>query len=402
MPRRKPAGWPKLMVAKRLRSGNVAYYWDAPTWAKRNGCPVAGEALGTDYAVAKQRCDEVINPQFDAWRTHGEVAATQGRPLPGSFDWMVSIYKTHPKYNKKPAKTRKSYDSVLRLVSKHALKDGRAFGSLSLSSITPGVTDRLFEKLKDKGDGSERTRTGVLAMRVCQRAWNVAWRDKPGVVPAINPFAKMDLEYEAKLTRPVSHAELVKFVEAADKVGESSIGTAAMIAFHWLQREEDVLTRLSWTHYRPADAPEIARIFHHKTRQLVDLPLFDDDGTALWPDLMERLDATPRRGTLIVIRDKLDHRRKVHLPWKEDYFRHRVATIRAAAGIDPAAKFMGLRHGGNTEGADADLTDAQLRALSGHRTANMTVIYARETMKQRRAGARKRLEARTKGGNLSE
>ena len=167
-------------------------------------------------------------------------------------------------------------------------------------------------------------------------------------------------------------------------------------------REEDVLTRLSWTHYRPADAPEIARIFHHKTRQLVDLPLFDDDGTALWPDLMERLDATPRRGTLIVIRDKLDHRRKVHLPWKEDYFRHRVATIRAAAGIDPAAKFMGLRHGGNTEGADADLTDAQLRALSGHRTANMTVIYARETMKQRRAGARKRLEARTKGGNLSE
>ena len=390
------------MVAKRLKSGVVAYYWDAPTWARRNGCPVAGEALGMDYALAKQRCDEVLNPQFDAWRTHGEVAATQGRPLPSSFDWTVAIYKTHPKYKKKPAKTRKSYDLVLSLVSKHALKDGRTFGSLSLSSITPGVTDRLFEKLKVKGDGGERTRTAVLAMKVCQRAWNVAWRDKPGEVPAINPFAKMDLEYEAKLTRPVSHAELVKFVEAADKEGESSIGTAAMIAFYWLQREEDILTRLSWAHYRPADAPHVARIFHHKTRQLVDLPLFDDDGTTLWPDLMERLDATARRGTLIVIRDKLDRRRKVHLPWKEDYFRHRVATIRAAAGINPAAKFMGLRHGGNTEGADADLTDAQLRALSGHRTANMTVIYARETMKQRRAGARKRLDARTKGGNLSE
>lgn len=67
-----------------------------------------------------------------------------------------------------------------------------------------------------------------------------------------------------------------------------------------------------------------------------------------------------------------------------------------------AAKFMGLRHGGNTEGADADLTDAQLRALSGHRTANMTVIYARQTMKQRRAGARKRLAARTKTDDLSE
>ena len=390
------------MVPKRLKSGAVAYYWDAPTWAKRNGCPIAGEALGREYAVAKQRCDEVLNPQFDAWRTRGELGANRNRPLPTSFDWMVAIYKTHPKYTKKPAKTRKSYDLALRLVSKHVLKDGRTFGSLPLSSITPGATDRLFEKLKVKDDGIERRRTAVLAMRVCQRAWNVAWRDKSGQIPNINPFTKMDLEYEAKPTRPVSHAELIKFVQAADKLGESSIGTAAMIAFYWLQREGDILTRLGWTHYRPVDAPNIVRIFHHKTRKLVDLPLFDDDGTTLWPDLMARLDASDKRGTLIVTRDKLDRRRKVHLPWREDYFRHRVATIRSDAGIDPAAKFMGLRHGGNTEGADAGLTDAQLRALSGHKTANMTVIYARETMKQRRAGARKRLEARTKGGNLSE
>lgn len=51
------------------------------------------------------------------------------------------------------------------------------------------------------------------------------------------------------------------------------------------------------------------------------------------------------------MRDKPDRRLKVHLPWKEDYFRHCVAKIRAAAGIDADAKFMGLRHGGNTEGA---------------------------------------------------
>jgi hypothetical protein len=75
---------------------------------------------------------------------------------------------------------------------------------------------------------------------------------------------------------------------------------------------------------------------------------------------------------LIVIRDALDRRRKIHLPWKKDYFRHCVADIRTAAGIDPDVKFMGLRHGGNTEGGDAGLTDAQLRALSGHKTEGMT------------------------------
>ena len=121
-----------------------------------------------------------------------------------------------------------------------------------------------------------------------------------------------------------------------------------------------------------------------------------------WPELMVRLDGATRRGTLIVMRDKLDRKRKIYLPWKEDYFRHRVAKIRAAAGIHVSAKFMGLRHGGNTEGADAGLTDPQLRALSGHRNPNMTVLYAKQTMKQRRQGARKRLEQRTKGGNLSK
>jgi hypothetical protein len=63
---------------------------------------------------------------------------------------------------------------------------------------------------------------------------------------------------------------------------------------------------------------------------------------------------------------------------------------------------MGLRHGGNTEGADADLTDAQLRTLSGHKTPAMTILYAKQTMKQRREGARKRLATRTKRVNLSE
>ena len=56
-------------------------------------------------------------------------------------------------------------------------------------------------------------------------------------------------------------------------------------------------------HYKPSDAPHIARIFHHKTGELVEVPLYDFDGTVLWSKLMDRLDAAPRRGTLIVTRD---------------------------------------------------------------------------------------------------
>jgi hypothetical protein len=402
MPRRKPLGWPRYMVARRLRSGATAYYWVIPTWAKKTGCILGVEALGTDYADATKRCDELLNPQFDAWRKGAAIALSTDQAFTGSFDWMVAVYKSSPLYSKLPRKTRKSYDAALRLASEHTLKDGRKFGMLSLSSITPGVADRLFAKLKERPDGAERVRTAILSVTVCKRAWNVARRDKPKIVPWINPFDKIELNYEPKPTRPVTHYELLRFVKAADNEGEHSLGTAAMIAYYWLQREEDIILRLSWNHYRPVESPDVARIFHYKTRKLVDIPLYDEDGTVLWPELMARLDAAPRNGTLIITRDRPDRRRKVHLPWKEDHFRHRVAAIRNAGGIDSGVKFMGLRHGGNTEAGDADLTDAQIRALSGHKTAAMTALYTKVTMRQRRTGARKRLEARTKGENLSK
>jgi hypothetical protein len=299
------------MVARRLKLGATAYYWVLPTWAKKNGCVLNIEALGTDYANAKKRCDELLNPQFDAWRKCEEIALHPHQVIPGSFDWMITVYKSSPLYRKLPPKTRRSYDSALRLASQHTLKDGRKFGALSLNSVTPGAADRLFARLRERPDGGERVRTAVLSVTVCKRAWNIARRDNPKIVPWINPFDKMELTYEPKQTRPVTHDELLRFVKAADDVGDCSLGTAAMIAYYWLQREEDIISRLSWNHYRPVDSPHVARIFHHKTREPVDIPLYDEDGTVLWPELMERLDAAPRTGTLIVTRDRLDRRRKV-------------------------------------------------------------------------------------------
>src|SRR5262249_61559900 len=127
--------------------------------------------------------------------------------------------------------------------------------------------------------------------------------------PAENHSAAVDMEsYRAKRARAARHDELLRFVRAADDAGEASIGTAAMIAFYWLQRETDIIGRLSWSqHYRPVENPNIARIYHHKTRELVEMPLYDEDGTILWPELMARLDTTTRRGTLIAIRTDPHH-----------------------------------------------------------------------------------------------
>jgi hypothetical protein len=61
-----------------------------------------------------------------------------------------------------------------------------------------------------------------------------------------------------------------------------------------------------------------------------------------------------------------------------------------------------FRHGGFTEGADYDLSDAELRAAGRHRSARQLPTYAKRTRKQLIAGAQKRRADRTKQAGLSE
>ncbi len=248
MPRRKPLGWPKYMVAKRLSGGSTAYYWRAPTWALRKGCPVGAEALGEDYADAKRRCDEVLNPQFQAWRGEGD-SSIQYKTKTGTFDWLVAAYRQTERYARLPAGTKTDYDRALSIVAEHTLKDGRRFGALTLSSITPDVADRIHARVVEGGRGG-RYRTAKLSMDVCRRAWKIAYRSNPKIVPADNPFAGMGIPYSPRVTRAASGVELTQFVAKADAMGYRSVGTAAMIAFYWLPREEDIFTRLSWSDYR--------------------------------------------------------------------------------------------------------------------------------------------------------
>lgn len=56
------------------------------------------EALGGDYAIAKRKCDDVLNPHYKAWLTNGEADLSAPRAPSGTWDWMVGVYKTSPKY----------------------------------------------------------------------------------------------------------------------------------------------------------------------------------------------------------------------------------------------------------------------------------------------------------------
>ena len=80
----------------------------------------------------------------------------------------------------------------------------------------------------------------------------------------------------------------------------------------------------------------------------------------------------------------------------------KVKEVIRASGLRDELTFTSFRHGGFTEAADADLSDAEIRAQGRHKSAKVLPRYAKRTMKQVAEGARKRRAMRTKVNILSE
>lgn len=197
--------------------------------------------------------------------------------------------------------------------------------------------------------------------------------------------------------------ELVAFRAAATRLDYRSIATAALLSWEWLQREQHVFGAFDISHYRPSERPNSVRIVHPKNGEEAWWPLSDETGAPLFPELMEELDEIKKTALsgLVFRRDHAHRRSATPLPWitpRKDlrYLRSVVKTIIAEAGLRQELSFTSFRHGGFTEGADSDLTDAELRAAGRHRSSRQLPTYAKRTGKQLIIATKKRREERTR------
>lgn len=407
---------PRYCRRKLLANNTVAYYFAPPTWARRQGCDLSPEALGRDYASAVERVEKVLLPAFDSWRSRGLSDMMPASPDPGTFDWLIGIFQAHQKWGEIESTTQRQYKKSLALFANHELKDGSRVGSKQLSDFTKAFVDAVYRKLlvvtKVSNNGEvvvrERRRYANVAMASCRRAWFVGLRAQEKVVPANNPFSRMGLRSRApgQPIRPTPTAtwdELVAFRAAAKRLDYRSIATAALLSWEWLQREQHVFGSFDMSHYRPSERPNSVRIVHPKNGEEAWWPLLDETGAPLFPELMDELDEIKKTSLpgLVFRRDHAHRRWATLIPWitpRKDlrYLRSVVKKIVAEAGLRQELSFTSFRHGGFTEGADSDLTDAELRAAGRHRSSRQLPTYAKRTGKQLIAATKKRREERTR------
>jgi hypothetical protein len=390
---------PRYVRRKPLKGG-WGYFFEPPTCARKAGCPVEAEALGTDYQAAVLRAETILLPQLDVWWRGHDAALNVGPTL----DWLFAEYRADRRYVRLDVRTQRNHEVGFRMVGGYAMKDGRKLGTMPLGSITTAVVDALYEKLlviketDAAGNVIERERRTTInhAMKSCRRAWNVARRRCPDRVPIGNPFAQMGLESSDRETPTASFAELQDFRAKAIEMGLPSLATAALIGWEWLQRESDIFGSFDVTHYRPKERPNAVRVVHWKTREESWVPLFDDNGVALYPELMAELDAIKREriGGLMLRRDWGTRTPWPTWPTPEEidltHMARKTKEVVRAARLRDELTFTSFRHGGFTEAAESDLTEFEIRAQGRHKSAKVLPRYAKRTMKQVAEGARKR------------
>jgi hypothetical protein len=351
----------------------------------------------------------VLLPAFDCWRGGGGASAEQDAPAKaGTLDWLFGEYRHDRRFTKLPVRTRRNKESGIKLVGGYVMNDGRQLGTVRLASVTSAVVDVLYEKLlivketDAQGNAVERERRTTVndAMKTCRRAWNVVTRSHPGKLPLVNPFAAMGLKSSNRETPTATFAELQAFRAKAKEMGLPSLATAALIGWEFVQRRVDIFASFEVAHYRPKEHPNAVRVIHAKTLEENWVPLFDENGAPIYPELMAELDAI-KRGRIAGLMIRRDWGERAPWPvWPSPdnpdltYMSRKVKDIMQAAGLRAKLTFASFRHGGFTEMGDAELSDRQIMAQGRHKTPKVLKHYVKRTMRQVVEGAKKRRAAR--------
>ena len=385
---------------RRLQNKSIRYYWELPPWAKARKKALREKSnpiyalencfpLGPNYADAIQQA-AILNAQLDEIRFHrgggNNSLVGVGRALPvGSFDWLCEKFFADKKFKKISMKQQNEYRKNLQLARDLTLKSGNRFGQSFVAAISAKNADQLYERL-EKGPRGPRIARATATMAACRRAWNVVHRAEPKIVPLENPFEGMELTKSGGNTVAATLQDLDAYVSAADALNLPSLGTAALIAYFWIQREADIIQNLKWGNYQPHSK---AIVRHNKTKKFVPLNLvgIDEEGqrVSLFPELEARL-STLSRGPddmKIIRRDQIDKLTRQRRDYSIDLFQKHDRLVRSKANlVERRITFASFRHGGHTEAANAGATDRELEATGGRSGSSTLATYVKHTTEQ--------------------
>src|SRR5262245_19539086 len=133
---RRPLGWPRYMVERRLSDGSIAYYWRVRARDRAAGFPIDSEVLGADYVTAIDRA-KTLNAHYDSWRQGRHlVKDLDQNPRFGSVGWLFEHYRQSRAFERVSERSRPGYLRALRRIEDLPTRTGAKLAELAVASIS--------------------------------------------------------------------------------------------------------------------------------------------------------------------------------------------------------------------------------------------------------------------------
>ena len=107
---------PRYVLRRPLKGGAWGYFFNVPIWARKGGCAVRNEPLGTDYEVAVKRAETVLLPALDSWRTCGATDKAEKIAELDTLDWLFGEFSSDRRLAKLDPGTRRVHETGFKLV----------------------------------------------------------------------------------------------------------------------------------------------------------------------------------------------------------------------------------------------------------------------------------------------
>lgn len=266
-----------------------------------------------------------------------------------SWKTLITAYKGSAKFRKLADGTKRKYHPVLdALVEKN--------GSKSITKTTRRAV-RAVHAAK-----SARPRTADLYIQIIRRLFNFAKKDLDWEVD--NPAEGIELFGPQKEFEPWPEGAQKAFESAAASRGDELALTAFYLGTGTGQRAGD-LCKMKWSHF---DGESISVVQDKTdTRIRVYCP----------KRLRDYLNSLPKRGTYILAKNLTQ-------PVSHDAIEHRFRDTRSAAGnVCKGLVMHGWRYTAAVELAEAGCSDAEIQAVTGHKTLKMVQKYRAQASQAR-------------------
>lgn len=264
-------------------------------------------------------------------------------------------YKTSPSYKKLALNSRKLYTNILSEALEIRIGGSNVrFGDMLARSVTPEHADRMYAQICEVHSAHK----GTTIVKILRKVWFNAFRH--GKVTG-NPFSKMGLPGLPPREVLWEEEEVMRFIATADEIGRSSIGTLCLLCFDLCQRPGDMLSLV-----RDNLNDGVFKFVQQKTKTPMTIL-----GS---PRLLKRLEDFPTDSDHFVVYEATGR------PYVDrSVYNKAVRKVREAAGLPSHYQMRDMRRTGATLLGEAGCTHDELRAITGHKSADVLRIYVRTT-----------------------